>query len=73
MQLNLSIRNKFSRIKTKWVHYKSNSRFEIKEIKHLVNETFDFIKGTIHRTYKITKVLSKYGIVQKVKISFFTV
>ncbi len=38
----------------------------------LVNKTVDFLKGIIHKTYKITQVISKCGVVQKITISFVT-
>ncbi|MGK0448860.1 MAG: hypothetical protein ACJA2M_002661 [Polaribacter sp.] len=42
------------------------------EIK-LINKTVNFLKGIIHKTYKITKVICKFGVVQKVTIGFVTV
>ena len=39
----------------------------------LVKKTVNFLKGILKKTYKITKVISKCGIVQKVTIGFFTV
>ena len=39
----------------------------------LVKKTANFLKGILKKTYKITKVISKCGIVQKVTIGFFTV
>ena len=42
------------------------------EIK-LISETLNFLKGILHKPYKITKVICKCGVVQKVTISFFTV
>ena len=42
------------------------------EIK-LVNKTVNFLKGIIQKTYRITKVISKCGVVQKVTIGFVTV
>ena len=39
------------------------------EIK-LVNKTINFLKGIIQKTYRITKVISKCGVVQKVTIGF---
>ena len=41
------------------------------EIK-LINKTVNFLKGIIQKTYRITKVISKSGIVQKVTIGFVT-
>ena len=38
----------------------------------LVNKTVNFLKGIIQKTYRITKVISKCGVVQKVTISFVT-
>jgi len=38
----------------------------------LVNKTINFLKGIIQKIYKITKVISKCGVVQKVMISFIT-
>lgn len=78
----MGLRNKLSHVTKKWVHCRRKRRnrrkkykykFEIKEIKQLVNETFDFVKGTVNRVYKIKKLFYKHGILQKVKISFFTV
>lgn len=48
---------------------------DIKEVNYeieLVNKTVDFLKGIIHKTYRVTQVISKYGVVQKVIISFVT-
>jgi hypothetical protein len=42
------------------------------EIK-LINKTVNFLKGIIHKTYKITKVICKCGVVQKITIGFVTV
>lgn len=42
------------------------------EIK-LINKTINFIKKISQKTYKITKVISKCGVVQKVTIGFFTI
>ena len=39
----------------------------------LVKKTVNFLKGILKKTYKITKVISKCGVVQKVTIGFFTV
>ena len=39
----------------------------------LVKKTVNFLKGILKKTYKITKVISKCGVVQKVTIDFFTV
>jgi len=39
----------------------------------LVNKTVNFLKRTIKKTYKITKVISKCGVVSKVTIGFVTV
>ena len=36
----------------------------------LVNKTVDFLKGIIQKTYRITQVISKCGVVQKVTIGF---
>jgi hypothetical protein len=38
----------------------------------LVNKTVDFLKGIIQKTYRITQVISKCGVLQKVMISFVT-
>lgn len=40
---------------------------------NLVNKTVNFLKGIIHKTYRITKVTCKFGVVQKVTIGFVTV
>jgi hypothetical protein len=40
--------------------------YEIKWVKNLV------LKGTVHQTYKITQIISKYGLVKKVRIVFVT-
>jgi len=40
--------------------------YEIKWVKNLV------LKGTVHQTYKITQIISKYGLVKKVRIIFVT-
>ena len=42
------------------------------EIK-LVNKTVNFLKRIIQKTYRITKVISKCGVVRKVTIGFITV
>jgi hypothetical protein len=42
------------------------------EIK-LRNKTINFLKGIIYKTYRITKVICKCGVVQKVTIGFVTV
>lgn len=39
----------------------------------LVKKTVNFLKGSLKKTYKITKVISKCGVVQKVTIGFSTV
>ena len=39
----------------------------------LVKKTVNFLKGILKKTYRITKVISKCGVVQKVTIGFFTV
>ena len=44
----------------------NNVSYEIE----LVNKTVDFLKRIIHKTYRITQVISKYGIVQKITIRF---
>lgn len=49
------------------VNYEVN--YEIK----LVNETINSLKKVVRKTYKITKVISKCGIVQAVVISFVTI
>jgi hypothetical protein len=41
------------------------------EIK-LINKTIHFLKGISKKTYRITKVISKCGVVQKVTIGFVT-
>ena len=43
-----------------------NVSYEIKWVKNLV------LKRTVHKTYKITQIISKYGLVKKVRIIFFT-
>jgi len=48
--------------------YKRKVNYEIE----LVNKTVNFLKGIIQKTYRITKVISKCGVVQKVIISFVT-
>ena len=48
---------------------KPKSYYKIK----LVKKTINFITGILKKTYKITKVISKGGVVQKVTIGFFTV
>ena len=45
------------------------TNYEIK----LVNKTVNFLKRIIKKTYKITKVISKCGVVSKVTIGFVTV
>ena len=45
------------------------SNYEIK----LVKKTVNFLKKIIEKTYRITKVISKSGVVQKVTIGFVTV
>jgi hypothetical protein len=40
--------------------------YEIKWVKNLV------LKGTVHQTYKITQIISKYGLVEKIRIIFVT-
>ena len=42
--------------------------YEIKLVKNLVY----FVKGTVHQTYRITQIISEYGLVKKVKIIFVT-
>jgi hypothetical protein len=37
-----------------------------------INKTINFLKGIIQKTYRITKVISKSGVVQKVTIGFVT-
>ena len=44
------------------------TNYEIK----LVKKTVNFLKGIIQKTYRITKVISKCGVVQKVTIGFVT-
>lgn len=44
----------------------NNISYEIE----LVNKTVDFLKGVRHKTYRITQVIYKCGVVQKIKISF---
>ena len=39
----------------------------------LVKKTVNFLKGILKKNYRITKVISKFGVVQKVTIGFFTV
>jgi len=39
----------------------------------LVKKTVNFLKGILKKTYRITKGISKCGVVQKVTIGFFTV
>lgn len=48
---------------------KPKSYYKIK----LVKKTINFIRGILKKTYKITKVISKGGVMQKVTIGFFTV
>jgi hypothetical protein len=38
----------------------------------LVNKTINFLKGIIRKTYRITKVIFKSGVAQKVIIGFVT-
>jgi hypothetical protein len=51
---------------------KINCRKVNYEIK-LINKTINFLKGIIYKTYRITKVICKFGVVQKVTISFITI
>ena len=46
---------------------KPKSYYKIK----LVKKTINFIRGILKKTYKITKVISKGGVVQKVTIGSF--
>lgn len=50
---------------------KNSSRKVTYEIK-MVEKTVNFLKKIIKKTYRITKVISKCGVVQKVTIGFLT-
>ena len=45
------------------------AKYEIK----LINKTVNFLKRIIKKTYKITKVIYKGGVVSKITIGFVTV
>ena len=45
-----------------------NLDYEIKLVKTLVY----FLKGTVHQTYRITQIISEYGLVKKVRIILVT-
>jgi len=47
-----------------------NSEKKVNHKIDLVNKTVDFLKGIIHKTYRITQVIYKYGIVEKITTNF---
>jgi hypothetical protein len=52
---------------------RKNLSYEVSYEIKLGNETVDFLKGILRKTYKITQVISKSGVVRKVIVSFATV
>ena len=50
--------------------YSHRNKREVNFKIELVNKTINFLKRIIQKTYRITKVISKCGVVQKVIIIF---
>jgi hypothetical protein len=62
-KISKSFRTKFLKIR------KRNYQYQVQ----LINKSFDFLNGVVRKTYKITKVIYKSGVVKKIKVIFVTI